>query len=135
MFALALLLLGLCFCWLLYKGAVYALPCLVGCSVGQWAYAVGAGLAGAGIVGLVTAIVALVAARAAYAGASPRVVRWLLAAGFVAPTLVLSYYIAIDLLAGVGASPVWLHLLGGAFAVLMGAIALRRLSEDGTETG
>jgi hypothetical protein len=43
------------------------------------------------------------------------------------------FTIAIDILAGAVASSVWLHLLGGAFALLMGAIALRRLSEDVSE--
>lgn len=135
MFALLLILVGLCYCWLLYKGAVYAAPCLAGLCAGQWAYETGAGLAGAAVLALITAIAIFVLARIAYASAASALVRWALAACFVAPTLVVSYNIAIDILAGAVASAVWLHLLGGAFASLMGAIALRRLSEDGWEGG
>ncbi len=133
MFALLLILVGLCYCWLLYKAAVYAAPCLAGLCTGQWAYATGAGLAGAAVLALITAIMIFMLARAAYDRAGSGLVRWVLAACFVVPTLVVSYTIAIDVLAGAVASAVWLHLLGGAFALLMGAIALRRLSEDASE--
>lgn len=133
MFTLTLLLLALLFCWLLYKGAVYAAPCLAGLCAGQWAYATGAGLAGAAVLALITAIMIFILARTAYDRAGSALVRWVLAACFVAPTLVVSDTIAIDVLAGSVASAVWLHLLGGAFALLMGAIALRRLSEDASE--
>lgn len=135
MFALLLLLLGLLFCWLLYKGAVYALPCLAGLCTGQWAYETGAGWTGAIVVALITAVTAFMLARVAYANAASVVLRRLLAACFVAPTLVMSYNIAIDLLAGAVASSVWLHLLGGAFALLMGMVALRRLTEDALDAG
>jgi len=135
MFALLLILAGLCYCWLIYKGAVYALPCLVGLCAGQWAFETGAGLAGAAVLALIMAIAIFVIARTAYASAASALVRWALAACFVAPTLVVSYNIAIDILAGAVASAAWLHLLGGAFALLMGAIALRRLSEDGWKGG
>lgn len=133
MFTLTLVFLALLLCWLLYKGALYAAPCLAGLCAGQWAYETGAGLAGAVVLALITAIMIFELARAAYAGAASGIMRWALAACFVVPTLVVSYTIAIDVLAGAVASAVWLHLLGGAFALLMGAIALRRLSEDASE--
>lgn len=135
MFALLLILLGLLFCWLIYKWAVYALPCITGLCAGQWAYETGAGWVGAAVVALVTAIMIFMIARAAYAGAGSALVRWLLAGCFVAPSLMMSYNIAIDLLAGAVASPVWHGVLAGAFAWLTGAIALRRLTEDVLEAG
>jgi hypothetical protein len=135
MFGLLLLLLGLLFCWLVYKGAVYALPCLAGFCLGQWAYETGAGLAGAAGLALIISTMIFTMARAAHAGAASAILRWLVAAGFVAPTLVMSYNIATDLLAEAVASPVWLDVLAGAFALLMGAIALRRLTEDAPEAG
>lgn len=134
MFTLTLVFLALLLCWLLYKGALYAAPCLAGLCAGQWAYETGAGLAGAVVLALITAIMIFMIARIAYASAGSALVRWVLAACFVVPTLVVSYNIAIDLLAGAVASSVWLNLLGGAFALLMGAIALRRLTEDAPES-
>lgn len=135
MFALLLLLLGFCFCWILYKGAVYALPCVAGFSVGQWAYQTGAGSAGAGVLAFVTAIAVFMMARIAYDRAASVIVRWSLAACFVAPTLVMSYNIAIDLLAGSAPSSGWRQLVAGGCALLAGAIALRRLTEETRKPG
>lgn len=130
MFVLLLLLAGLCFCWLVYKGAVYALPFVIGWSLGKIAYQLGSGFPVALLFGCGAAIAVFTLARAAYAAIPIHAFRWLLALVFVTPTLVMAYNVALDLLSGSTPSPLWRHGASGAIALLAGSVALRRLAGE-----
>lgn len=121
-----LLLGALLFAYVIYKFTIYALPCLIGVAVGQWAFATGAGLLGAFIVGLAAAFLTFAALRWLFLnGASP--LRWFVAAAVTLTTSALAYFLFDDISAGNVPSEIWRQILCVSGAGYAGVIAFLRL--------
>lgn len=122
-----LLLGALLFAYALYKFTIYALPCLAGVAVGQWAFATGAGEVGAFIVGLAAALLMFAALRWLFRnGATP--LRWLVAAAVTLTTSAFAYFLFDDISAGNVPSEIWRQILCLGGAGYAGVIAFLKLA-------
>lgn len=122
-----LLLGALLFAYILYKFTIYALPCLIGVAVGQWAFATGAGDIGAFMVGLAAAVLMFAALRWLFLnGATP--LRWLVAAAVTLTTGAFAYLLLEDISAGNVPSELWRQILCLGGAGYAGVIAFLKLA-------
>lgn len=131
---LLLLLFAAVFWFVMYKFTIYALPCLIGVSAGQLAYATGAGWLGSAIVSIVVAILTFAVLRWSYLNASTPI-RWLVAAAFVLTTAAFAYFLFDDISRGNVPSEIWRQVLCVFGAGVAGLIAFVRLSEITEQAG
>lgn len=118
---------ALLFAHILYKFTIYAVPCLIGVAVGQWALATGAGLPGAFIAGLAAALLIFAALRWLFLnGATP--LRWLVAAAVALTTSAFAYFLLDDISAGHMPSEIWRQILCVSGAGYAGMIAFLKLA-------
>lgn len=118
-------------CWLLFTLATYALPLFVGVLAGQWAYALGAGLLGGFVVGLVAAVATFAAGQLLLVSVRSPFVRTAVALLFVAPAAVAGFSAAHGL-AKIGVpSEIWRDVFGSVGALAVAAAAWVRLMSTG----
>jgi hypothetical protein len=78
-------------CWLLFTLAIYALPLVVGVTIGLWAHGNGAGAMGGFIVGTLSAGAVAILGQLIFAFARPLWVRLGVATLFAGPAVVAGY--------------------------------------------
>ena len=78
-------------CWLVFTLAVYALPQVVGVTVGLWAFETGTGPVGGFLVGAATAGAVAIVGQLAFAFARPIWVRVIVAGLFAGPAAIAGY--------------------------------------------
>mgnify|MGYP006955964777 CR=1 FL=1 len=133
MTGLALALLTFMLVWLFYKVTTYALPCLTGLILARHAFEAGAGWLGAIVVWGVTALVAFGLMRWLFASVTQPILRIMLSVAFVAPSVVLSYFILNTLSTGHVSSELWRQAFCTLGAGVIGLMALTRLAEPDPE--
>ncbi len=133
MSALALPLLVLMLVWLVYTVTTYALPCLIGLVAARVAFETGAGWIGALFVFGLTALVTFGVMRWLFTIVKHSAVRVLLAIAFVAPAVVVSYFILNQASEGHIPSELWRQTLCVVGAGLTGLMAFVRLAEPEPE--
>lgn len=133
MTGLALALLTFMLVWLFYKVTTYALPCLTGLIAARYAFEAGTGWFGAFVVWGVTALVAFGLMRWLYASVTQPVLRVVLSVAFVAPSVLMSYFILNTLSVGHVPSELWRQALCILGAGVIGLMALARLAEPDPE--
>ena len=106
-------------CWLLFTLAVFALPAVVGVSVGIWAHQTGAGLLGAIVIGAVGAGTALGIGQLLLAVLRPAWLKILVALAFVAPAAIAGFHATHGILKHTMPSETWQLVFSviGAIAV------------------
>jgi RNA polymerase sigma factor (sigma-70 family) len=85
-------LVGFVLVWLLLKGAVYALPCIVAWYAARFAFGTGAGWIGSGVIWVVTALAVFFLLRWLYAISRDPIERVAVACAYVGPAVVMAYY-------------------------------------------
>lgn len=120
----------LAFSWLVYKWTIYALPCLVGLGVAQWAYETGPGWFGAVAVFGAIALLVFGLMRWLFSSFTQPAIRVLLTLAFVTPAVLMSYFIFDDLSAGQMPLELWRQVLCICGSGVAGLIAFVRLAED-----
>ena len=121
MSALALPLLALVLVWLVYTVTTYALPCLAGLAAASFAFETGSGWFGACAVFGLTAIAVFGLMRWLFAVASHATARIMLSLAFVAPAVLMTYFLLESLSAGHVPSETWRQVfcvLGASIAAL-----------------
>lgn len=78
-------------CWLVFSLAIYALPLLIGVTVGMWAHGTGAGPIGGFFIGAVTAGAVFIIGQLVFNFARPLWIRLSVAVLFVGPAAVAGY--------------------------------------------
>lgn len=116
------------FCWLLYGAATYALPFLVGASVGLHAEQAGASPLGGIVLGIAAGALVLVIGRTVFAQARGPVLRVAIALVFAAPAALAGYSATSMLFGLVSASEGWRQAFAIVGAIAIGAIAWQRLT-------
>ena len=114
--------------WLLFTFAVYAMPLLIGVTVGIAAYHTGCGILGAAIVGLVVAALIVAFGELAFARLRSPVARTLLALAYAGPAAVAGYHAVHGIARMSVPSPTWLIAFSAAGGIATGAVALARLA-------
>lgn len=115
-----LVLLGIgCLCWLLFTLAVFALPFVVGLTVGIWAFHTGAGVLGGIIVGLIAGGATFGLGQLALAFVPWTWLRLLIILAYVAPAALAGYGITHGMAQLAMPSPTW-----QAIFAIVGAIAV-----------
>jgi hypothetical protein len=115
-------------CVLAYNLAVYALPFFVGLAAAQFAYGTGAGLIGAGLVGLFSAGAAFGILAGLFETIHSPVIRLIVALIFAAPAAVAGYALVYGVTKEAVQFDIWRQIfciVGGAF---VGFSALGRLA-------
>ena len=115
-------------CFVAYTFAIYALPLMLGFVAARFAYDTGAGLIGAGLVGLFAAGAAFGVLALLFATLRPPILRLVVALVFAAPAAVAGYALVYGLTREAVPSEIWRQLfciLGGMF---VGFSALARLA-------
>jgi len=124
---LALLGFGL-LCWLLFKLAIYALPCSAGFCSGMWSFHQGSSIPGAIVIGVMAAAATVALARAAFAHARSLPARALIVCLFAVPASVAGLYAGLGLAQDAGADPLWCAAFALLGASLVGGAAYGRLA-------
>lgn len=115
-------------CVLAYNLAIYALPFFVGLTAAQFAYETGAGLIGAGLVGLFSAGAAFGILAGLFEAIRSPIIRLIVALIFAAPAAFAGYALVHGVTKEAVPSDVWRQIFciaGGAF---VGISALIRLA-------
>lgn len=128
MSALAFPLLAFMLIWLVYTVATYALPCLFALVLAQYALETGAGWLGACVVFGATAPLIFGVMRGLFALAVHSVTRIVLSITFVAPAVVISYFLLELLSAGHVPLETWRQVLCVLGASMAGLVAFGRLA-------
>ena len=116
------------FCWLLFTLAVYALPFLVGLTVGLAAFHSGSGFIGAFVVSLLVGVTILVLGQIVFASVRTPLIRLLMGLIYALPATVAGYQLCF-VLAGVGVpAGDWQHVFAVAGAVAVGLTAFARMA-------
>ena len=116
------------FCWLLFTLAVFALPTLVGYTVGLWAFHTGAGALGGILVGLVAAGTTFGTGQLLLIFVPWTWAKLLIIAAYTAPAVVAGYCATHGITLAVMASPVWQMAFSVIGAIAVGITALLRIS-------
>lgn len=116
------------FCWLLYGGAIYTLPFLVGAVVGLHAEKAGAGALGGIALGISAGVLVLIAGRAAFAQARGPVLRVAIALVFAVPAALAGYSATSIVFGLASASEDWRQAFAILGAIAVGAVAWQRLA-------
>lgn len=122
-----LLLGALLFAYILCRFTIYALPCLIGVAVGQWAFAAGAGGLGAVISGIAAVLLTSAALRWLFRNAATPL-RWFVAAAVTLTTSAFAYFLFDDISAGIVPSEIWRQILCVSGAGYAGVIAFLKLT-------
>ncbi|MBY0335663.1 MAG: hypothetical protein K2X11_03570 [Acetobacteraceae bacterium] len=113
---------------LLFTLAIYAVPFFVGLTVGMWAFETGAGVIGAGLVGLVAGVIALIAAQLLFASVRSLALRAVLALLFAAPAAVAGYHAVLGISALLVPSEAWRHVFAAIGGLAVGVSAAVQLA-------
>lgn len=114
-------------CVLAYNLAVYALPFFVGLAAAQFAYETGAGLIGAGLVGLFSAGAAFGILAGLFETIRSPVIRLIVALIFAAPAAVAGYALVYGVTKEAVPSDIWRQIFCIAGGGFVGFSALARL--------
>lgn len=114
---------------LLFTFAVYAVPSIVGLTVGLWALETGAGVIGAVLVGIVAGAIALVAAQVLFTSVRSPVVRGGIALLFAAPAAVAGYHAVLSIGGLLVPSEVWRHVFAAIGGLVVGVSAAVQLAK------
>lgn len=114
-------------CVLAYNLAVYALPFFVGLAAAQFAYETGAGLIGAGLVGLFSAGAAFGVLTGLFETIRSPVIRLIVALIFAAPAAVAGYALVHGVTKEAVPSDIWRQIFCIAGGGFVGFSALSRL--------
>jgi hypothetical protein len=116
------------FCWLLFTLAVYALPFLVGLTMGLAAFHSGSGFLGALVVGLLVGVTTLVLGQIVFVTVQTPVIRLLIGLIYAVPATVAGHRLCFAL-AGIGVpAGDWQHVFAAAGAVAVGLTAFARMA-------
>ncbi len=115
-------------CVLAYTLAVYALPFMLGLTATQFAYQTGAGLIGAGLVGLFSAGIAYGILAGLFETIRSRVIRLIVALIFAAPAAVTGYALVYGVTKEAVPSEIWRQLFCIVVGGFVGIAALARLA-------
>ena len=115
-------------CWLLFTFAVYALPLVVGVTVGMWAYGTGAGYIGGFIIGAVAAGAVAIIGQLIFAFARPLWIRLIVALLFAGPAAVAGYAATHGIAKHLMPSEGWQMAFSIIGAVAVGVTALFRMA-------
>jgi MFS family permease len=113
---------------LLFTLAIYAVPFFVGLTVGLWAFETGAGVIGAGLVGIVAGVVALFAAQLLFASVRSLALRAVIALLFAAPAAVAGYHAVLGISALLVPSEAWRHVFAAIGGLAVGVSAAVQLA-------
>lgn len=114
--------------WLLFTFAVYAMPLMIGVTVGIAAWHSGSGMLGALVVGIVVSALIVAFGELAFAKLRSPIARTLLALAYAGPAAVAGYHAAHGIANLSVPSPTWLIAFSLAGGVAAGAVALARLA-------
>ena len=114
--------------WLLFTFAVYAMPLMIGVTVGIAAYHTGSGMLGALFVGVVVAALIVAFGELAFAKLRSPIARTLLALAYAGPAAVAGYHAVHGIAKLSVPSPTWLFAFSVAGGVATGAVALARMA-------
>ena len=115
------------FCWLIFTLIVYAVPFVVGLTVGMAALHTGAGVIGALLVGIVTGALTLGVGQIAFAVVRPLTLR-AIAAAFAIPAAIAGYHAVLGLSQIGVPSLVWREAFAWIGALFIGGTAWARMS-------
>ncbi len=110
-------------CWLLFTLAVYALPLFAAVSAGLWAHETGAGILGAGLVGLAAGALVLIAAAIVFATVRSIWIRLAVALLFAVPAAIAGYHATHGLMKLTAPSEAWQIAFSIVGAVVVGVTA------------
>ena len=114
--------------WLAFNFAVYALPFLIGISVARLAYSTGAGLIGAGLVGLIAGGASFGLGQFALASARSPIMRAVVSGLFTLPAGVAGYWSTYGAVQLCTTSEGWRQAFALAGALAIAAISHGRLA-------
>ena len=114
--------------WLAFNFSVYALPFFVGLSAARFTYATGAGLLGAGLVGLIAGGVSFGLGQSAFASTRSPAMRAAVSGLFIIPAGVAGYWSTYGAVELCTASEGWRQASALAGAVAIAAISHGRLA-------
>ncbi len=122
--------------WVLaYTLAIYALPFMLALAATRFAYATGAGWAGAAIAGLAAGAVSFGILTSLFAMLRAPILRIALALLFGAPATVAGYALVHGVTGEAVPSPVWRQIFCLAGGALVGAAAVMRLATSAGSQG
>lgn len=112
-------------CVLAYRLAIHALPFMVALAAARFAHGTGAGLFGAGLIGLAAAAASFAILAFLFATARAPILRVTIAVLFAAPAAVAGYAIVHGVAVEIMPSPIWRQIfsVAGAIAVVISALA------------
>ena len=115
-------------CVLAYRLATYALPFAIALAAMRFAYDTGAGIIGAGLVGVVAGMVSFAILVLAFAVLRAPILRIAVALIFATPAAIAGYALVQGLTAEIVPSPVWRQIFSAIGAITIGISALARLA-------
>jgi hypothetical protein len=115
-------------CWLLFTLTIYALPLVIGVTVGLWAHGNGAGAVGGFIVGALAAGAVAILGQLTFAFARPLWVRLIVAILFAGPAAVAGYAATHGIAKHLMPSDGWQMAFSIVGAVAVGVTALFRMA-------
>jgi hypothetical protein len=115
-------------CVLAYRFAVHALPIMLGFQVAYIVYGTGAGLIGAGVVGLVAGAVAFGLLSAVFVSAKSPIARLIIGLMFALPAAGAGYALISGFSASAVPSEIWRQIFCIISGVFVGAAAFTRLA-------
>ncbi len=115
-------------CWLVFSLAIYALPLLIGVTVGMWVHGSGAGPIGAIVIGAVAAAAIFIIGQLVFSFARPLWIRLVVAALFVGPAAVAGYAATHGIAKHIIPSDNWQIAVSIVGAVAIGIAALARMA-------
>jgi len=124
---LGIALIGL-LCTLAYTLATFALPFMLGLTAARFAYTTGAGLLGAGFVGLVAGVAAFGVLALLFATLRSPVLRFLVMLVFVVPAAIAGYFLVHGIAREAVPSEVWRQIFCIIGGIAVGASAWLRLA-------
>lgn len=123
-------------CFVAYTLATYALPFMLGLTAARFAYDTGAGVIGAGLVGLVAGAVAFGLLVFLFASLRPPMLRLAVALVFAAPAAMAGYMLVHGVTREAVPSEIWRQIFCVIGAIFVGVSALMRLAAPmNTPTG
>ena len=114
--------------WLLFTFAIYAMPLMIGVTVGVAAWHTGSGMLGAFVVGIVVAALIVAFGELAFAKLRSPIARALLALAYAGPAAVAGFHAVHGIAKLSVPSPTWLIMFSAAGGAATGAVALARLA-------
>jgi hypothetical protein len=115
-------------CTLAYTLATYALPFMLGLTAARFAYTTGAGLIGAGCVGLVAGVAAFGVLALLFATLRSPFLRFIIMLVFVVPSAIAGYFLVHGIAREAVPSEVWRQIFCIIGGIAVGASAWLRLA-------